>query len=155
MPSRTPPGRLPGWLKTANRLMLVLQHLGLPTGTIHLLTLAGRSSGFMRITPVSLLTVGGARYIVSATSDADWVKNARAAGWGILDRGRRQQRVTLSELPVEERASILREFPRLVPGGVGFFRRFYTLPHDRGALPAAFADLAESATVFLVALSGS
>src|SRR5918911_13423 len=49
--------------------------------------------------------------IVAGLEEADWVKNARAAGWGILSRGRKQERVTLIELPVEERGPILGEFP--------------------------------------------
>ncbi len=67
--------------------------------------------------------------------EADWGKNARAAGWGILARGREQERVTLMELPAEERAPILREFPRKVERGVQFFRQLYGVPHD----PEAFA----------------
>jgi deazaflavin-dependent oxidoreductase (nitroreductase family) len=142
------PGSLPRWLKLANRLLLVLQRLGLRTGTIHVLTVAGRASGRPRRTPVSVLSTGGARYIVSGRADMDWVHNARAQGWGILAHGRSQERVRLVELPVEERGAILREFPRLVPGGISFFRRLYDLPRQRAALPDAFAHLAPQVAVF-------
>jgi deazaflavin-dependent oxidoreductase (nitroreductase family) len=143
-------GSLPRWLKPANRLVMALQRLGMRTGTIHVLTVPGRRSGKSRSTPVSTLMVGGTRYIVGGMADMEWVRNARAAGWGVLASGRRRERVTLVELPVEERAAILREFPRLVPGGVGFFRRLYGLPRDPAALPDAFAGLATRATVFRV-----
>ncbi len=143
-------GSLPRWLKPANRLVMALQRLGLRTGTIHVLSVPGRTSGRMRSTPVSSLTVDGARYIVGAMADADWVKNARAAGWGNLAYGRKRERVILVELPAPERGAILREFPRLVPGGVSFFRRVYQLPKDRASLPDAFANLATRATVFRV-----
>jgi deazaflavin-dependent oxidoreductase (nitroreductase family) len=143
-------GSLPGWLKPANRLVLALQRLGIPTGTIHVLTVLGRTSGKPRSTPVSVLTVGGVRYIVGGMADMDWVRNARAAGWGILAYGRKRERVTLVELPVPERAAILREFPRLVPGGISFFRRLYDLPRDPAALSDAFAALATRATVFRI-----
>jgi hypothetical protein len=83
-------------------------------------------------------------------AEMDWVRNVRAAGWGMLVYGRGRERVALVELPVQERAAILREFPRLVPGGVPFFRRLYGLPDDPAALPNAFADLATRATVFRV-----
>ena len=79
---------LPGWLPWVNRLVMVLQRLGLKTGTIHVLSLPGRISGRLRTTPVSLLSVAGQRYIVAGLDDADWVRNARAAGWGILRYGR-------------------------------------------------------------------
>lgn len=120
------------------------------TGTIHVLSVPGRKSGAIRTTPVSLLTVAGIRYIIGGMSDADWVQNARAAGWGILAYGRMRERVTLAELPVQERAPILREFPRLVPHGVQFFQRMYQLPSDPAALPDAFASLAACATVFRI-----
>ena len=150
MSSVTARGTLPRWLKPANRLVKSLQRLGVPTGTIHVLSVPGRISGNMRSTPVSALTIGGTRYIVGGMADADWVRNVRAARWGILAHGRRRERVTLIELPVAERPAILREFPRLVPGGVQFFRRVYGLPNDPAALPDAFAALATHATVFRV-----
>ncbi|MEJ7816095.1 MAG: hypothetical protein WKF53_13050 [Rubrobacter sp.] len=53
------------------------------------------------------------------------MKNARIAGWGILERGREQARVNLVELPIQERAPVLREFPREVPHGVRYFRQLY------------------------------
>ena len=70
---------------------------------------------------MSLLTVGGQRYICTV-GETDWVKNARAAGWGYLARGRKRERVALIELPVEQRGRVLREFPIQVPHGAQFFR---------------------------------
>jgi deazaflavin-dependent oxidoreductase (nitroreductase family) len=143
-------GALPRWLKPANRLLMALHRLGLRTGTIHVLTVPGRTSGKLRSTPVSTLTVGGTRYLIGGMANADWVQNVRAAGWGILASGRQRERVTLIELPVEERAAILREFPRLVPAGVFYFRRLYSLPQNPAELPEAFAGLATRATVFRI-----
>src|SRR5262249_14687554 len=115
-------GSLPRWLKPANRLVIALQRLGLRTGTIHVLTVRGRTSGTMRSTPVWMLTVAGPLYLIGGMADADWVQNVRAAGPGILASGRHSERVTLTELPVAERGAILREFPRRVPAGVFYFR---------------------------------
>ena len=53
------------------------------------------------------------------------MKNVRIAGWGILARGREQESVNLVELPLQERAPVLREFPKRVPHGVQFFRQLY------------------------------
>ncbi|HET9495248.1 MAG TPA: deazaflavin-dependent nitroreductase, partial [Chloroflexia bacterium] len=75
---------LPRWLKPANKLVIALQRMGLPLGTIHVLSVPGRRSGKMRTTPVSLMTVNGTRYIIGGAAQADWVKNAQASGWGIL-----------------------------------------------------------------------
>jgi deazaflavin-dependent oxidoreductase (nitroreductase family) len=137
---------LPKWLGGVNVVVKWLQRLGLSIGTMHVLSVPGRASGAMRSTPVSPLTVDGHRYVVAGLENADWVRNVRAAGWGILRRGRRQERVSLVELPQSERADVLREFPRLVPGGVFFFQRLYGVTAD----PDAFAGLAPLCPVFRV-----
>jgi deazaflavin-dependent oxidoreductase (nitroreductase family) len=131
----------------ANRVIIALQRLGLTIGTMRLLSVPGRKSGKLRTTPVSPLTVDGRRYIVGGFQQADWVKNARAAGWGILARGRREERVTLVELPPEERASILWEFPRKVPHGVRFFVQGGIV---ESADPESFAATAPRCPVFRV-----
>ena len=113
--------KLPGWLKPVNRMVMALNRLGLAVGTQHILSIPGRKSSKLRSTPVSLLTVGGQRYICTV-GETDWVKNARAAGWGYLARGRKRERVALIELPVEQRGRVLREFPIQVPHGAQFFR---------------------------------
>jgi hypothetical protein len=139
-------GRLPSWLKGVNRVVMALQRLGFVVGTMHVLAVPGRRSGVYRSTPVSLLTIDGHRYIVAGLDDADWVLNARVAGRGMLRRGRTEEDISLVELPVEERARILREFPRLIPQGVPFFTRLYGVTAD----PEQFAGLAETCPVFRV-----
>ena len=138
-------GKLPGWLKPANRVVIALNRLGLAVGTQHILSIPGRKTGKLRSTPVSLLTVDGKRYIVTGM-ETNWVKNARAAGWGLLSRGRKRERVALVEVPVEQRAPVLREFPRQVRGGLRFFEMMLGLPND----PAAFAAAAPKCPVFRV-----
>jgi hypothetical protein len=150
MSTPAPIGKLPRWLKPANRVVVTLQRLGLALGTMRVLSVPGRKTGKLQVTPVSTLTVGGKDYVVGGMAQADWVKNARAAGWGVLAHGRKSRRVTLIELPLEERGPILREFPRLVPGGIEFFRRLYDLPKDPAALPDAFATLAPHCAVFRI-----
>lgn len=127
---------IPRWLKYVNPIVTVFNRLGLALGTQHILTVPGRKSGKLYSTPVSLLTVNGQRYICTVGETA-WVKNARAAGWGILSRRRTKERVTLIELPVEERGAILREFPRQVPHGVQFFQITLGLSNDPAAFEAA------------------
>jgi hypothetical protein len=139
-------GKLPPWLKGINRVVMVLQRLGFVVGTMHVLAVPGRRSGVYRSTPVSLLSLDGQRYIVAGLDDADWVLNARVAGRGLLHRGRTEEHVSLIELPVEERAPVLRAFPKLIPQGVPFFTRLYGV----GADPEAFAALAATCPVFRV-----
>jgi hypothetical protein len=139
-------GKLPAWLKGFNRVVIALQRLGFVIGTMHVLSVPGRQSGVLRSTPVSLLAVEGQRYIVAGLDGADWVLNARVTGRGMLHRGRTEEHVSLIEIPVEERARILREFPRLVPQGVPFFTRIYRVTAD----PEEFAALAQTCPVFRV-----
>jgi hypothetical protein len=133
----------PWWLKPANRIVILLNRLGLSLGTMHILSIPGRKTGKMRSTPVSVLKVNGQRYILTGL-ETGWVKNARVAGWGLLSYGRKKERVALIELPVEERPPILREFPVQVPGGMPMFKRLLDLPGD----PEAFAQAAPRCPVF-------
>ena len=139
----------PWWLKYANRMVILLNRLGLSLGTMHILSIPGRKTGKMRSTPVSVLRVHGQRYILTGV-ETGWVKNARAFGWGMIAYGRKKERVTLTELPVEERPAILREFPRQVPHGVHYFERLLDMPND----PEAFAQAAPRCPVFRLGSSG-
>jgi hypothetical protein len=108
----------PSWMVRLNVAML---ERGLRIGSQHLLSVRGRKSGAIRSTPVSIATLGTERYIVAAFAEAAWVGNVRAAGGGILRRGRGEERVRLVELPIEERGPVLRAFVEQVRGGVRFF----------------------------------
>jgi hypothetical protein len=141
---------LPRWLKLANPVIVALQRRGVVIGAMRLLAVPGRKSGQLRTTPVSPLIVEGERYIIAGLEEADWVKNARVAGWGILARGREQERVNLVELPLQERAPVLREFPNRVPHGVQFFRQLYGI----SGTPQEFEALASRCPVFRVEEAG-
>jgi hypothetical protein len=138
---------LPRWLKPVNRVIVLLQRLGIAFLSFHLLSVPGRRTGRLRTTPVSPFTVEGRRYIVSL-GQTEWVRNARAAGWGILARGRRRQRVRLLALDVEERRPILRQFPVQIPAGVRFFVQVGAVRPPAG--PDAFAEAAPALAVFRV-----
>lgn len=146
MTPKLKPRSLPLGLKPANRVVVALQRLGVSFGPMRLLSVPGRKSGRMRTIPVSPLTVDGRRYLIAVFEGADWVKNARAAGWGILARGRKRERVVLMELSVEERASVLRELPHKVPRAARFLRQRYRVSND----PEAVAALAPRCAMFRV-----
>jgi hypothetical protein len=115
-----PARRPPPWLKLANRLNVPLLRRGFGPGPQRLLSVPGRSTGLLRTTPVAIVEIDGHRYIVAGWETSDWVRNARAAGLGMIGRGRHVERVRLTELPVNERLPILREFARNVRGGRAF-----------------------------------
>ena len=139
---------LPRWLKPANRVVKGLHRLGLPLGTIHLLSVPGRSSGVLRTTPVSPLTVDGRLYVISPLPQSDWVRNAAAAGWGRLGAGRTSRRVRLEPVTdAVEKESVLRAFPVEVPHGVSFFIRVGAVS---SASPDEFAAVAPRSAVFRI-----
>lgn len=140
--------QLPGYLKVANPLIKVLNRLGLSLGTMHVIAVPGRNSGKLRATPVSPLTVDGRRYVIAGLSGSDWARNARAAGGGQLTRGRRTERVTLTEVtdPAEQR-KVLRAFPTEVPHGVDFFVQAGVTP---GTTPDDFEHAAGRSAIFMI-----
>src|SRR5262249_52671344 len=113
----------PAWLRLGNRLVIALQRIGIAFGPMHLLTVPGRKTGTSRTTPVSVVDVAGTRYLVQAFPRAAWVANARAAGAGVLARGRREEQVRLTLMPAPERPAILRKLPAITGGGAGLFAR--------------------------------
>ncbi|MFC7534491.1 nitroreductase family deazaflavin-dependent oxidoreductase [Actinoplanes sp. GCM10030250] len=145
--------RLPGWLPYANRVVRLLNRLGLRLGTIHVLTVPGRRSGVPRATPVSPLTVDGRRYLVAGLPEGDWARNVRAAGRGELAAGRRSAEVALVEVAdAAERRSVMRAFPVEVPGGVPFFVKLGLV--SKGD-PDEFAAAADRVAVFEIRPSAS
>jgi deazaflavin-dependent oxidoreductase (nitroreductase family) len=143
-----PTGALPGWLRPANHIIRAMSRLGLPLGTIHVLTVPGRRSGLPRSTPVSPLRLEGRRYVVAALPQSDWARNARAAGRAELSRGRERVPVALAEVTDPAlREEIMRAFPREVPRGVAMFVRLGLVQR---ADPDQFAAIADQVAVFEV-----
>jgi deazaflavin-dependent oxidoreductase (nitroreductase family) len=135
----------PAWLKPMNKAVMAMQNLGIVTGPVRVLTVAGRKSGEPRSTPATPFTFHGSLYVVGGYPRADWVLNARAAGAGTVTRGRKSDRVTFVELSAEEARPVLRAFPDKVPRGVGFFKRAGLVQHGTAD---EFEALAGQSAVF-------
>jgi len=84
--------------------------LGLTGRRTHLLIVPGRKTGKLWSTPVSIVDDGGERWLVAPYGDRNWVKNARAAGWVELRRGRRRERLAVEELSPEQAVPVLRRY---------------------------------------------
>jgi hypothetical protein len=130
-----------------NHAIKLLQRVGVAFFSFHVLAVPGRRSGRLNATPVSPFTVDGQRDIL-AFGYTDWVKNARAAGWGILSRGRRRARVALVEVKSPESGRVMREFPRQIPAGVQFFVRLGLVESPGG--PDQFEAAAERLTLIRI-----
>jgi hypothetical protein len=57
--------------------------------------------------------LAGARYAVAPYGERNWVRNARAAGWVELRRGRRRERVVVHELGPVDAVPVLRRYYEL------------------------------------------
>ncbi len=109
------------------------------------LEVRGRTSGRTRATPVVVVPLGADQFLVSMLGPgSEWVRNVAAAdGIAALRHGRRQ-RVRVVEVPVDERAPVLREYVRIARSG----RRHF--PVTPGAPLASFAAIAEHYPVFRI-----
>jgi deazaflavin-dependent oxidoreductase (nitroreductase family) len=107
------PYRRSVWRRALNAVVRPLARAGLAGRRTHLLTVPGRTSGRPWSTPVSLVEHHGERWLVAPYGDRNWVKNARAAGYVELQRGRRSERLTVQELAAEDAVPVLRRYYEL------------------------------------------
>ncbi|MBB2989518.1 deazaflavin-dependent oxidoreductase (nitroreductase family) [Mycolicibacterium iranicum] len=137
--------RPPWWLKYVNKAMIAVNRTGLLKDGPVVLTVTGRKSGQPRSTPITPFEVDGARYVVGGLPGSDWVRNAQANPEAILVRGRTREPVRMVELPAEQARPLLRQFPVLVPTGVGFMKNAGLVT---GPDPDQFEALAGRCPVF-------
>ena len=98
-----------------------LTKMGISVYGSRVLAVRGRKSGEWRTTPVNPLTIDGQRYLISPRGNTQWVRNMRVAGGGELRIGRRVEKFTATELPVEERPAVLRAYLKKWKFEVGVF----------------------------------
>ena len=128
-----------------NRLNCWWSGLGLPPRFQAALGVRGRKSGEIRWSPVVLTTVDDTVYLVSMLGpNSAWVRNVEAANGEAVIRQGRTRRVHLTPVPADLRASVLREYVRLAPGGRMHF------PVGVGAPLAEFAAIANRYPVFRI-----
>src|SRR5215470_9625514 len=104
-----------------NTTVAGLTRMGISVWGSRVLAVRGRKSGEWRTTPVNPLTFEGSRYLVAPRGNTQWVRNMRVAGGGELRVGRRVERFTATELPVDERPRVLREYLKRWKFEVGIF----------------------------------
>jgi hypothetical protein len=125
------------------RILKSLVWIGLIRGHFYVLEVPGRKTGRTISLPVDPLDLDGRRYLVCARGNANWVRNARAAGQVVLARAFRRHRFAVRELPAEQRPPILKAYLDRYATEV---QRFFPVP--KGSPVAAFNDLAERYPVF-------
>jgi hypothetical protein len=80
---------------------------------------------------VSIVRDGEARWLVAPYGERNWTRNARAAGWVKLRRGRSRARYAVRELEQEEAVPVLREYYRLSRVTRPFFDVSLDSPHEQ------------------------
>jgi hypothetical protein len=82
------------------------------------LEVRGRTSGRTIRLPLVLVHHGGDRYLVSMLGeDVQWLRNVRASEGRAVLHAPKPESVRLLDVPVEDRAPILRRYVQLAPGG--------------------------------------
>lgn len=130
-----------------NAAVAWLARRGVSIADSRILAVRGRKSGEWRTTPVNLMTVDGARYLVAPRGHTQWVRNIRAAGGGELRLGRRAETIDVVELADADKAPILRYYLRKWGWEVGRF--FEGL--DKDATDEQLATVAPGFPVFRLA----
>jgi deazaflavin-dependent oxidoreductase (nitroreductase family) len=114
------------------------------------LEVVGRRTGKPISFPLVLLMLDGRRYLVSMLGEqAGWVHNVRAAGGRAVLRHGRTEHVALHEVPMAQRARILKAYLSVAPGA---------RPHlavNKDAPLEAFAPVAAEFPVFTVEVDRS
>ena len=118
--------------------------LGLLPRRLVTLEVRGRRTGTLTRFPLGMADVGGQWYVVSMLGECNWVLNVRAAEGRATLRRRRARAVRLFEVPVDERARVIRRYVERVPGGRPH------IPVDRHEPVEAFEPIASKYPVFRV-----
>ena len=132
-----------------NRAVAAFGSSGVTANYLVTLEVKGRKSGRRISLPLVMLIMDGQRYLVSMLGeDVDWVRNVRAAGGRAVLRHGRREEVQLQEVPVGQRAPLLKVYLQRAPGA---------RPHiaiDKDAPLSEFEKIAAAVPVFRVVEGG-
>lgn len=112
-----PGGRPNALSKRLNSGQARLTALGVLPALVLALETRGRRSGRTLQVPMVVAQVGTERYLVSMLGEnSDWVRNVRASAGAAVLRHRIMEKVKLEEVPVSQRAPILKAYLQRAPG---------------------------------------
>ena len=141
-------GRGDATARRFSRLWAAIFELGLLPRRWVTLEVPGRRSGRLTRFPLGMADLSGQWYLVPMLGErCNWVQNVRAAGGRVTLRRRRPVACRLTEVPVAERAPIIRRYLQKVPGARPH------IPVGRHAATADFEAIAPRYPVFLVSLA--
>jgi len=107
--------------RTRDALFMTLLRAGVNMGTTSLLTVRGRTSGQPHTVPVILIEQDGQSFLVAPYGVVQWVRNLRVAGTATVTRGRHSETISVTELPAQQAAPILKQYLSQVPTVRSYF----------------------------------
>jgi len=129
-----------------NRAWAAVASSGVASNYLVTLEVTGRKSGRIVSLPLVMAVVDGQRYLVSMLGDnVQWVHNVRAAGGRAVLRSGGREEIQLDEVPVDQRAPILRAYLQRAPGARPH------VPVNKDAALAEFQKVAAAFPVFRLA----
>jgi hypothetical protein len=130
--------------KILNRGWAIIHALGIAPNYFVTLEVVGRKSGKIVSFPLAMVVIKGERYLVSMLGDnTNWVRNVRAAGGKATLRHGVTEDVRLEEIPVEQRAPIIKAYLKVAPGARPH------IPVDKKAPLEEFEQIAAQFPVFV------
>ena len=144
-----PRPKIPTVVPILNPLIRRLLGLGVPMGPNILLTVRGRRSGLLRTFPVALMEIDGRMFVFGTFGETEWVRNLRTAGEAVVRRGRRERRMSATELDETEAPVVLSAALRPLlasPMSAGLIGRWYGVSRSSG--PADYEQAARRHPVF-------
>jgi F420H(2)-dependent quinone reductase len=112
-----PGGRPKAFTRRLNSAQARLTAMGIFPALMVALETRGRRSGRVSLVQLVMAQVGTERYLVSMLGDnADWVRNAHASAGAAVLRHGTTEKVRLEDVPVSQRAPILKAYLQVAPG---------------------------------------
>lgn len=131
--------------KILNSGWAVIHSLGIMPNYLVTLEVTGRHSGKLIRFPLAMVMVNQERYLVSMLgSEANWVRNLKAAGGKATLVHGKHETVHLEEVAVQHRAGIIKAYLQIAPGARPH------IPVDKDAPLSAFEAVAPNIPVFRV-----
>ncbi len=140
-----PGGRPRAFTRRLNSAQARLSALGVLPALVTALETRGRRSGKAYLAQLVVAHIGAERYLVSMLGEnVDWVRNVRASAGAAVLRHGKTETVRLEDVPVSQRAPILKAYLQQAPGA---------RPHfdvNRDAPLAEFEQVAARYPVFRI-----
>src|SRR5262245_4409453 len=134
-----------GLVRVVNRVVAAVFSWGVAPNYLVALQVTGHRSGRTISLPLAIVVLDGERYLVSNLgAEVAWVRNVKATGGRAVLRHGRTERVQLEELPIEQRAPVLKAYLRRAPGARPH------IPVDKDAALEEFDAIAARFPVFRV-----